>query len=81
MPSLNHRDLNQPGPHSSPGLTEGGDGLSCPLPSAHVVISRGRAALYLLSSGLMACGLIGPVRMGLVVEMAGLSGSGRSFTA
>lgn len=35
---------------------------------------------YLLSSGLMACGLMGPVRMGLVVEMGGLSGSGRSFT-
>lgn len=38
------------------------------------------AALYLLSSGLMACGLMGPVRMGLVAEMGGFSGSGRSFT-
>lgn len=42
------------------------------------LIRRGSAALYLPSSGLMACGLMGPVRMGLAVEMGGFSESVRS---
>lgn len=41
-------------------------------------VVRGSAALYLPSSGLIACGFMGPVRMGLAVEMGGLSVSGRS---
>lgn len=39
---------------------------------------EGQAALYLPSSGLIACGLMGPVRMGLAVEMGGFSESVRS---
>lgn len=41
-------------------------------------IRRGSAALYLPSSGLIACGLMGPVRIGLAVEMGGFSDSVRS---
>lgn len=55
--------------------------LSSSRPSIHIVIWRGSPALYLPSSGLMACGFMGPVRMGLAVEMGGLSESGRSPTA
>ena len=36
--------------------------------------------LYFPSSGLMAWGLIGPVRMGLPTDREDLSGSGRSTT-
>lgn len=80
MPSLSHLESVpvQATPLST-GPTE--DGGLPPLPFTRVVVSRERAALYLLSSGLMACGLMGPVRMGLVVEMGGFSGSGRSLTA
>lgn len=46
--------------------------------SAMDTIGRGLAALYLPSSGLIACGLMGPVRMGLAVEMGGFSESVRS---
>lgn len=33
---------------------------------------------YFPSSGLMACGFMGPVRMGLAVDAEGFSESGRS---
>lgn len=78
-----HLNLNSSFPHTVP--PKGGDevvtewmGLDS-LSSIHAyIIWRGSAALYLPSSGLMACGLMGPVRMGLAVETGGLSGSGRS---
>lgn len=52
--------------------------LSSPLPSIHYVTRRGSEAVYLPSSGLMACGFMGPVRMGLAVDTGALSDSGRS---
>lgn len=51
------------------------------LPSIHIVIWGGSAALYLPSSGLIACGFMGPVRMGLAVETEALSESVRSHPA
>lgn len=39
---------------------------------------EGQQLFYLPSSGLMAWGLMGPVRMGLAVEMGGFSESVRS---
>lgn len=70
-----------PPPHCPPGLIWGCDcvnGGRVSLPSRYFIVSKALRALYLPSSGLMACGFMGPVRMGLVVDTGVLSASGRS---
>lgn len=79
-----------PNPSSSPTLparddmrlrlSEWGQILSLfsSFPAFHFCHLKRVEALYLPSSGLMACGFMGPVRMGLVADTGGLSVSGRS---